>query len=110
MMELIPILSTTLAVTLAAVVALWVVSILVNDVSIIDLGFPSLMALNGVVAFLLVDQAGTRAMLLFGLTLIWAARLSWYLFGRNLGNGEDVRYTKLRENAGGGWSWWLPCQ
>jgi steroid 5-alpha reductase family enzyme len=36
---------------------------------------------------------------------IWGLRLSLYILWRNWGKGEDFRYQKWREEAGGKW-WW----
>ena len=85
-----------LAVALAAVLALWLASIPLRDVSIIDMAFALIMLL------ILVASAGSAAAvdapdrLLLGLVGLWALRMSTHLVRRNWGHGEDPRYSRLR--------------
>lgn len=46
------------------------------------------------------ETLSLRGQIVFGLTLVWAARLSSYLFGRMIGKPEDKRYAAWRKNWG----------
>lgn len=80
---------------LAAVLLLWRLSIRLRDVSIIDLGYAPLVVSSAVLGFA-IGSRGPLQWLLLGAYLAWAACLGRHLFRRNLGHGEDPRYTKLR--------------
>ncbi len=106
MVEILPLIGSTFVTLLGAVLLLWIISILINDVSIIDLAFAILMFLPALVAYRLAETPDVHADLIFALVVIWAVRYSWYIFGRNLGKGEDVRYTALRKNVAEGQSFY----
>jgi steroid 5-alpha reductase family enzyme len=98
----------TAAVTLALVLTLWLLSIALRDVSIIDMAFSGMIA----ILLLVAHQAGGAGGLIPGLILIlvmvWAVRMSVYLVHRNWGHGEDPRYTRLRKWVEPGWPFhWL---
>ncbi|MEQ9314538.1 MAG: DUF1295 domain-containing protein, partial [Henriciella sp.] len=48
-----------------------------------------------------LESHSLRSSLLTGLVLLWSLRLGLYLFTRNVGHGEDFRYVRMREKAGG---------
>jgi steroid 5-alpha reductase family enzyme len=88
------------AATLGLFTAVWVMSVLVHDASIVDifwgLGFV-------VIAWLCVavghgDQ--DRRVLLAILVTVWGVRLASHIGRRNLGNGEDPRYVTMRKRDG----------
>ncbi len=85
-------------------VALWLVSLPIKNSSIVDifwgLGFV-------LVAWLSVWQqpASDRARLITALVSLWGVRLAVYLAWRNLGKGEDARYTAMRTRHGAAWAW-----
>ena len=89
-----------LAIVLAALTLLWVVSVRIKDASIIDIAWGPACALPAVLTFIRADGADPRAAVLTALVSLWAARLAIYLGKRNLGHGEDVRYQKMREAQG----------
>lgn len=82
--------------TLAAVLVLWLVSILIRDVSIIDMFFAVLLFLIAGSTYLLSDGVALRKQLILVLVGIWALRITIHLIRRNWGHGEDPRYSKLR--------------
>jgi steroid 5-alpha reductase family enzyme len=99
-------LGITLAPTLVAVfglmTALWVVSVVVRDASIVDpvwglafvvIAWASWLAAGG-------QGAATYGLLVPLLVTVWGLRLSAYLAWRNLGKGEDYRYVRMRERFG----------
>ena len=99
-MNLLTILSINLAVLFATTLTLWLLSLALRDVSIIDifwgLGFV-------VVAWLSAALAGwpsNRCLLLVAITTIWGVRLSGYLAWRNIGEKEDRRYREMRSHWG----------
>lgn len=98
----------TAGTALSLVVLLWLVSIALKDVSIIDMAFSAMIALLLLVAYWYSEPDGHMATLLVGLVVIWALRMSIYLVRRNWGHGEDPRYTRLREWVSPGWAFhWL---
>lgn len=60
------------------------------------LGFVAVAAIG--VAF----GGGWRSWLLAVLVTVWGLRLSWHMYRKSLGKGEDPRYAELLERAGGG--------
>ena len=94
------ILLTNILAIAIAVTALWVVSLIRRDVSVIDifwgLGF-ILISLN---SMRLSDALTPRSILLVLLICVWGMRLSGYLAWRNLGKTEDYRYAAMREKHG----------
>jgi steroid 5-alpha reductase family enzyme len=83
-----------------AMFALWVVSLIRRDASIVDPwwgpGFAGIAAL----AFALAPEPGARGALLLTMVMLWALRLGGYLLWRNRGHGEDPRYARMRAHHG----------
>jgi steroid 5-alpha reductase family enzyme len=90
----------TLVVIACAVTALWLLSVLVRDASIIDIFWGAGFALVGWTAV----SFGRGEPLAASLVTLWGLRLAGYLAWRNLGKGEDRRYQTWRE-ASGRWFW-----
>lgn len=90
---------------MAYMVAIWVLSLVLNNSSIVDIfwgpGF-----LLAAIAYLLASDDGyaTRQIIVTVLVGIWGLRLGGYILYRNWGEGEDKRYQKMRE---GSQAWWL---
>ena len=94
------VLLTNAGVLAVLMAALWALSVVVRDASIVDpfwgLGF-------AVVAWTSAGTAGhlgTESLLLVALTTVWGLRLAAYLSWRNLGKGEDFRYRAMRKRWG----------
>jgi len=89
------------------VTLLWGLSVIIKNVSIIDLfwgmGF---VIVNAIYVFNSGDLF-TRKTLLLVLVSIWGLRLSIYLAWRNIGKGEDFRYQEFRRNFGPKRYWWF---
>lgn len=91
-------------ITLAAVgvlmIAVWLLSLVVHDASIVDivwgLGFVMIAALGCARA----DGFAGRRTLVTVLTAIWGLRLGLHLLVRNWGAGEDYRYRAMRRRWG----------
>lgn len=92
---------------LAILTLLWLVSLALKDASIIDIfwgtGFILLAAF-----YTMLSQQPMQARTFLGVVLvgIWGARLSFYLWKRNWGKGEDYRYQVFRAE-GGKHFWWI---
>ncbi len=98
----------TAAAALTLVLLLWLISIPLKDVSIIDMAFSAMIFSLLFITYWLTGAQGLTSDLILLLVFIWAARMSIYLVHRNWGHGEDPRYTKLRSWVPEGWPFhWL---
>lgn len=95
-------LAATALALLACVVLLWLLSIRLRDISIIDIFWGPGFGVVAVVGYLIAVDAGSgaepRRLLVTILTVVWALRLGAYLWWRNAGKGEDPRYTAAYRN------------
>ena len=98
-----PILIGSGATIWAALTLLWLVSLRRRDASIIDAFWGPGFALVAGVALVLTPAPTGHAVLLAGMTALWAFRLGFHLLRRNLAHGEDRRYRAMREAGGPGW-------
>lgn len=89
-----------LAVVLAAMTVLWLISLKIEDVSIVDPFWGPGFLLVTVCYVALTTDPGPRAWLVLVLVALWALRLGVHLLGRNLRSGEDSRYAAMRERGG----------
>lgn len=105
-MDLIPLFLYTLGVILAAMTALWLVSLALRDASIVDIFWGAGFALANAAALPFTAGDPARKALATALVTVWGLRLALHLFFRNRGKGEDPRYRRWREEAGARW-WWL---
>lgn len=89
------------------VTLLWGLSVLIKNVSIVDLFWG--MGFVIVNAFYVYNSGEllTRKILLLFLVSLWGLRLSIYLSFRNIGKGEDFRYQEFRKNYGPERYWWF---
>lgn len=85
-----------LAAQLAAAIAIWLVSVLKRDVSIVDSLWGPLFVLAALAYAWPLDALGTRATLALVLVALWALRLTLHITWRNHGAGEDYRYREIR--------------
>ena len=88
------------AAVMVCVILLWLVSIPLRDVSIVDVFWGPGFAVAAWVGFAIADGAPARKWLVTVLTTVWALRLGGYLLWRKWGEGEDPRYTKLIAHYG----------
>jgi steroid 5-alpha reductase family enzyme len=79
---------------------LWVLSVRIRDVSIVDIAWGALGALIALVTFLLSQGSFPRRLLLTGMVVIWGLRLALHVGIRNRGKGEDFRYAAMRKEQG----------
>lgn len=94
--------------------ALWIVSLVVRDASIIDPFWGLAFVLIAWTVFFVGPSSGpaclpeqceetwppASAAVVPILVTVWGVRLSAYLAWRNLGHGEDFRYVRMRERFG----------
>lgn len=86
---------------------LWLVSIKLKNVSIVDLFWG--VAFVGVNTFYvwMSGELILRKLILLVLVGVWGMRLSIYLALRNVGKGEDFRYRNFRKEYGPERYWWI---
>lgn len=90
----------------AALTALWLISLLLRDASIVDPFWGTGFVIVGWISFGTAAGDSFRGWLLPTLTTLWGLRLSLYLAWRNFGRGEDYRYRAMRERFGLRF-WWI---
>jgi steroid 5-alpha reductase family enzyme len=102
---MVPSLIAALLVLLTLMTFLWVASIALRNVAIVDLFWGAAVAIPGCVYWLNLDSPSSRATLVVVLALVWAARLCIYLVARNSGKPEDRRYRDMRERNNPGFQY-----
>lgn len=108
LVPILPALLINFGVAIAAVVFLWLISIPLRDVSIIDMVFAVIMTAIVLASCVNADALGAADELMLGLIVLWALRVTVHLVRRNWGHGEDPRYSKLRTWVEGEWAFhWL---
>ena len=85
---------------------LWIVSVIVRNVSIVDLFWGLGFVFIAAFFFFKSEGNGIRKIIVLTLTAIWGMRLSLYLTWRNAGQEEDFRYRQFRKNFGKNY-WWI---
>jgi steroid 5-alpha reductase family enzyme len=83
---------------LLVAVVFWFISLLRNDVSIVDSLWSLMFLVVALVYALVSESGGPRDMLIQVMVAVWALRLSAYITWRNRGEGEDYRYQEIRAN------------
>lgn len=87
----------------ALMILVWLLSIRLHDVSIVDIVWGPSFLLSALLV--LLETRGQRQWIITGLIAIWALRLAMYLAWRNSGSPEDRRYQAMRRKAGASF-WW----
>jgi len=92
---------------LALVTLLWIWSIFIKNVSIVDIfwGF-GFVVVNAFYVFI-SGELNARKILILTLVTIWGLRLTIHLAWRNIGKGEDFRYQEFRRSYGPERYWWF---
>jgi len=83
---------------LLVAVIFWLISLVRNDVSIVDSLWSLMFLLVALVYASFIDDGGPRAKMIVVLVALWAVRLSVYITWRNHGQPEDYRYQEIRAN------------
>ncbi|HKK42743.1 MAG TPA: DUF1295 domain-containing protein [Bacteroidales bacterium] len=86
---------------------LWIVSVILKNVSIVDLFWGPGFIAASLFYFLNTDGFYIRKVILLALVAIWGFRLFGYLSWRNAGKGEDFRYMEFRKKYGEKNYWWI---
>jgi steroid 5-alpha reductase family enzyme len=94
-------------VIMAMMTILWVISVFIRNVSIVDLFWGFGFVVVSVFYFITTGSIGPRKIIIISLVAIWGLRLSIYLAWRNIGKGEDFRYRQFRKNYGENRYWWI---
>jgi len=96
-----------LLVILGMMSLLWIISIIIKNVSIVDLFWGFGFAIANVFYFISTKGVGPRKIIVLILVTVWGLRLSGYLSWRNIGKGEDFRYRQFRSRYGEDRYWWI---
>ena len=95
---------SVLPLTLGAVallfLAVWSLSLLRRDASVVDVLWGLGFACVALVSYWVCDAPTSRARLVLFLTILWGLRLALYLGWRNAGQAEDFRYGAMRRRHG----------
>jgi steroid 5-alpha reductase family enzyme len=87
--------------------ALWLVSLMLRDASIVDIFWgPGFILVGAYYAMSATGGPSLRGLLVLGLVTVWGLRLALHIGLRNAGAGEDFRYQKWRQEAGSNF-WWI---
>ncbi|MCE0485309.1 DUF1295 domain-containing protein [Ornithinimicrobium sediminis] len=78
----------------------WVWSRKVGKLAVVDVVWGAGFVVVGVVALAAGSGDLTRRVLLAALVAVWGLRLSWHIYRRSQGKGEDPRYTELYGEKG----------
>jgi steroid 5-alpha reductase family enzyme len=92
---------------LSLLTILWLISIVIKNVSIVDLFWGFGFVIVNTFYFFMSGDLNARKILLLILVTIWGLRLSIYLAWRNIGKGEDFRYQQFRRDYGPDRYWWI---
>jgi len=96
-----------LIVILAMMTILWIVSIFLKNVSIVDIFWGFGFVITAGFYFFITEGFETRKIILITLVALWGLRLSVYIAWRNRGKGEDFRYREFRKKYGENRYWWV---
>jgi len=96
-----------LLIIISMMTILWIFSIILKNVSIVDIFWGFGYVLAGIFYFFFTDGFETRKLIVLTLVVIWGLRLTIYLAWRNIGKGEDFRYKEFRRNYGEHRYWWV---
>lgn len=90
-----------LAAVQLVLLAVWLVSLVRHDASLVDRAWGLLFVVLVWAYTLLGDGDPTRETIAVVLVTVWGIRLAGYITWRNWGHGEDPRYVRMRERNPG---------
>ena len=105
MTELIQILISNIVILMACMLLMWLISILLGDVSFVDSFWAAGFVVVAGATYLMTGGGTDRRNLIFMITSIWGARLASYLFFRWRREGPDGRYVAMRKRVPGNFHW-----
>lgn len=94
------VLTASLVTIACLMLAMWSVSLLKRDASIVDIVWGLGFVLVAWSAKFVTGASGSGNWLLLIMVTVWGLRLAGYLAKRNLGKGEDFRYRAMRRKHG----------
>lgn len=97
---------TNLAAVIAMMFAIWLLSLIKKDASIVDVFWGLGFVMVAWLTFLQGDGYLGRKILITLLTTLWGLRLALHILMRNWGHGEDRRYQAWRAQYGPRF-WWV---
>jgi steroid 5-alpha reductase family enzyme len=103
---ILPIFITNLSALMAMMFAVWLLSLVKRDASIVDVFWGLGFVVAAWLTFLQADGYLGRKVLISLLTTLWGLRLALYILIRNWGHGEDRRYQAWRAQYGARF-WWV---
>jgi steroid 5-alpha reductase family enzyme len=89
-----------LGITFAYFTGIFVIATIINNNSIVDIGWGLGFVIGVWATLLTTDSPNLLAYLLVGFITLWGLRLSVRLFNRNFRKPEDFRYAQWREEWG----------
>jgi steroid 5-alpha reductase family enzyme len=97
-----------LIILLVLMTILWIASVILTNVSIVDLFWGLSFVIVGWFYFTRTTGGNeVRKSLLILLVTLWGLRLSLYILWRNWRHGEDFRYQAFRQKYGAHRYWWI---
>tara|TARA_B100000029_G_C17543028_1_gene947403 strand:- start:609 stop:1379 length:771 start_codon:yes stop_codon:yes gene_type:complete len=94
-----------LGLSLALMTGLWLVSLSIRNVAIIDIFWSLTILAIGWVYVLESELFALRQLLVFVFLHLWSIRLAFYLGRRSWGQPEDKRYRAMRDARGSRFRW-----
>jgi len=91
--------------TVLAFVLLWMLSVRLRDVGVVDALWGPAFSIAPITTWLLDGVMSPRRLLVLSLVMIWGARLGLHLLLRNHGKPEDYRYAQMRAEHGDSFVW-----
>jgi steroid 5-alpha reductase family enzyme len=82
---------------------LWLLSLRLQDASIVDIFWGPLLLLQAVIYAALLDGFDGRRLLVLAIVATWSVRLATHIASRHGGRGEDERYARWRREHGAAW-------
>lgn len=79
---------------------LFIIGQIINNNSIVDIGWGFGFVVMAVFTFLRTENRGARAILITLAICIWGLRLTYHIAKRNIGKPEDYRYVEMRSKWG----------
>lgn len=97
-MEILTVLAINAATVIAAFVVLWLIGLIIRDVTMVDAWWALGMGLLALTTFLQFEPTDRRWLILIICT-VWCLRLGGYMLWRWYDHGPDRRYVRLLEKA-----------
>jgi steroid 5-alpha reductase family enzyme len=92
---------------MAIMTLLWITSIFMKNVSIVDQFWGLGFVITNLFYFFNTEGTNIRKLLIIVLVTTWGLRLTLHIAFRNFGKGEDFRYQQFREHYGPKNYWWI---